>query len=77
MNGMQSNGSSVSQRAEQSFGVCFPFVWNKLSKIFMIERPVFLPVKNLFSSLGQLRRYLEYILVKLFIFSRVQMALLS
>lgn len=67
----------MSQRAEQSFGVCFPFVWNKLLKIFIIEKLVFLPVKNLFSSLGQLRRYLEYILIKLFIFSGVQMALLS
>lgn len=77
MNGMQSNGSWVSQRAEQSFGVCFSFVWNKLLKIFIIEKLVFLPVKNLFSSLGQLRRCLEYILIKLFIFSGVQMALLS
>lgn len=62
---------------EQSFGACFPFVWNNPLKIFMIEKRVFLSVKNLLSSLGQLRRYLEYILVKLFIFSGIHMALLS
>lgn len=67
----------MSQRAEPSSGVCFPFVWNNPLKIFMIEKPIFLPVKNLLSSLRQLRRYLEYILVKLFIFSGVHMALLS
>lgn len=64
------------KRTEQSFGFCFPFVYNNPLKIFTIEKLMFSPIKNLLSILRQLRKYSEYILVKLFIFSGVHMALL-
>lgn len=70
-------GSWVFKRTEQSFGFCFPFVYNNPLEIFTIEKLIFSPVKNLLSTLRQLRACSEYILVKLLSFSEVHMASLS
>lgn len=40
-------------QSRQSFGFCFPFVYNNPLKIFTIEKLIFSPVKNLLSALRQ------------------------
>lgn len=55
------------QKDRAELWVCFAFVCNSSLKIFTIEKLVFSPAKKLLSTSRQLRRYLVYILIKLFI----------